>query len=348
MSHSAATIDGRPVEVMDGDSILSAARRSGIHIPTLCHHPNLPAEGGCRVCLVEAGGPRPVAACHTPLRAGMVIHTDTPKLRRLRRQVLSLALAALPAERLDGQLEDTELRRLLDHCGIDHEPVGHDGRAAAVDASHPYLRFDAGLCVACRRCLHACETVQGQFVFGIRGRGAGARLTFGAGTDVAGSECVSCGACVAHCPTGAITDRDRLGNGVAEDTVESVCGYCGVGCRIGVATHDGRVTRIDGVPTAAVNRGHLCVKGRYAHGWHGHRLLQPARAGRAIAHLPVAHRRQLHQRAPDRQRGRARLVVAAIARHVDPLRVDYVGRRLHPQRGHGGFSRRPGSRRAWP
>ncbi len=277
MSHSAATIDGRPVEVMDGDSILSAARRSGIHIPTLCHHPNLPAEGGCRVCLVEAGGPRPVAACHTPLRAGMVIHTDTPKLRRLRRQVLSLALAALPAERLDGQLEDTELRRLLDHCGIDHEPVGHDGRAAAVDASHPYLRFDAGLCVACRRCLHACETVQGQFVFGIRGRGAGARLTFGAGTDVAGSECVSCGACVAHCPTGAITDRDRLGKGVAEDTVESVCGYCGVGCRIGVATHDGRVTRIDGVPTAAVNRGHLCVKGRYAHGWHGHpeRLTTP-------------------------------------------------------------------------
>ena len=277
MSRRPATIDGRPVEILVGETILQAARRIGVQIPTLCSHPNLPAEGGCRVCLVDIGGPRPVGACHTPLREGMVVLTATPTLHRLRREVLALTLTALPANRLEVSLQNTEFEKLLRQCGLDLTTNRQTEAARPLDASHPYLRFDPGLCITCRRCLHACEMVQGQFVYGIAGRGSAARLILGADADVANSGCVACGACVEHCPTGAITDRDRLGNGHAGATTDSICGYCGVGCRIRVAAETGQVNRIDGVADAAVNRGHLCVKGRYAHGWHHHaeRLVTP-------------------------------------------------------------------------
>jgi formate dehydrogenase alpha subunit len=137
-----------------------------------------------------------------------------------------------------------------------------------VDRSHPYLRFDAERCITCRRCQHACNEIQGQFVYAVLGRGGASRLVFGAGARFAESPCVACGACVEACPTGALGDRDRELPEAAEATVRTTCGYCGVGCQLEVAAAAGRVLRIRGVPAAAVNRGHLCGKGRYAHAHH--------------------------------------------------------------------------------
>jgi formate dehydrogenase alpha subunit len=259
-----ATIDGRSVGFAPGETILAVAERAGIRIPTLCHRDGLPPQGGCRLCLVRVdGSPRPLAACHTAMADGAEVVTDAPALRSLRREVLALEVAAHPAGALAGA---GELAALAEEVGVALE-AGADRAAEPVDASHPYLRFRADMCVTCRRCLSACEEVQGRFVYGIEGRGAEARLVAGPGERFADGDCVACGACVDACPTGAITDRDRADAVPAERLTTSTCGYCGVGCRVEVAVAGGRVARIRGVPDAAVNRGHLCLKGRYAHGW---------------------------------------------------------------------------------
>ncbi len=291
----AASIDGRRVAAAPGVTILTAARRMGIEIPTLCWVEGLPPEGGCRLCLVEVDGrQRPAAACHTALVPGMAVTTDTPRLRRLRRELLELTLASADAERL-AAARGTPLARLIERfaprpaLALPGPPPASQSATPALDASHPYLRFDRGLCVACRQCLEVCEGVQGQFVFGMAGRGAGTRLVFGPGERFADSDCTACGACVEVCPSGALGDRDRqaaaaavelelgLAGPVPRATVESVCGYCGVGCRVRVETAGDRVTRIGGVAASAASLGHLCAKGRYAHGWQrsGDRLTRP-------------------------------------------------------------------------
>lgn len=272
MSGRDATIDGLAVEIRDGETILEAARRAGIDIPTLCYTPGLKPEGGCRICLVEVdSADRPAAACHTPIRPGMEIRTATPRLEGLRRDILSLQLTACPPGVLRADARGSELEKLLARyapAGSTPSAAGAKQAPAAVDASHPYLRFDPSRCITCRRCLSACEEIQGQFVYAVGGRGADAHLIFGPGLRFADSACTACGACVDHCPTGAVSDADRIEKAAAESVTESVCGYCGVGCRIEVEQAGGRVLRIGGVADAAVNRGHLCSKGRYAHAWH--------------------------------------------------------------------------------
>jgi formate dehydrogenase major subunit len=288
-----ARIDGREVEVAPGDTILSAARRLGIAIPTLCYLEGMPPEGGCRLCLVEvAGAGRPRAACHSLLAGGMEVTTESPRLRELRRDVLSLILSAHPQDRFVPGGGDGEVGALMERLGVSASAFGHHGAAAEVDASHPYLRFDPSRCVDCRRCAAACEGIQGQFVYGVAGRGGEGRLIFGPGERFAMSDCTACGACVDACPTGAVSDRDRLGAPAPAATTDSVCGYCGVGCRVRIATSDAasapaRVLAIAPVPGAAVNRGHLCAKGRYAHAYQSspERLTRPLlrRGGELVA-----------------------------------------------------------------
>lgn len=264
-----ATIDGRAVSAGAGGTILSVAAQHGIDIPTLCHADALAPEGGCRLCLVEIEGQRPQAACHTPIAPGMIVRTTGDRLRHTRRSLLSLMRAALPADSVRPDPAGTRFQRLLAAYDVPME-VASSAPRPAMDESHPYMRFDRSKCITCRLCLNACEQIQGQFVYGIEGRGGAARLIYGPTDRFADSACVACGACVDVCPTGAITDRDRIpaGGARSDRAVDSVCGYCGVGCRGHVESANGIVLRVTGVRDAAVNRGHLCVKGRYAHAFH--------------------------------------------------------------------------------
>ena len=263
-----AMIDGIEVDVVRGETVLAAARRVGIEIPTLCHSPHLSPEGGCRLCMVEVRGRRMQAACHTPLTPGADIRTATPRLEAMRHDLLSLtASAAKGPFRADPR--GTPFERLLARYAVATGGDVLNEAPAPVDDSHPYMRFDRAACITCRLCLNACEQVQGQFVYGVEGRGSRTRLIFGSGERFVDSECVACGACVDVCPTGAISDRDRARPATpASKVTESVCGYCGVGCRVRVESSDSVVLRIKGVEGAAVNNGHLCVKGRHSHAYH--------------------------------------------------------------------------------
>jgi formate dehydrogenase major subunit len=268
MTVQTATIDDKPIAIRCGETILLAARRVGLDIPTLCYHEGLSPEGGCRICLVETDRQgRLHAACHTPLLPGMEIRTSSARIDLLRRDILSLYLSAHPADAFHASSHGSEIERLMERLGVHSSAFGHANEHVPVDESHPYLHFYRSLCINCRRCLHACEETQGQFVYGIEGRGFSTRLIFGPSESFADSPCVACGFCVDHCPTGAITDVDRIDTRSAATLVQSTCGYCGVGCRLDIETSNNRVLRIRGAPQAQVNHGHLCVKGRYAHGF---------------------------------------------------------------------------------
>lgn len=276
-----ASIDGRPIDFADGETVLSGARRLGVSLPTLCHVEGIAPEGGCRLCLVEvAGATRPLAACHTQLADGMQVRSSTPRLDTLRREVLDLWLSSLPEAALDDVVAG-ELVTLLAASGLEHssyERVRADPQPTSASTDdHPYLRFDSDRCILCRRCLRVCEDVQGQFVYAIEGRGDASRLVFGRERRFSETQCTACGRCVDECPTGALWDCDGPTGEGSERTARSVCGFCGVGCAIDVEAAGERVLRIRGAADSPVNRGHLCAKGRFAHGYQRSpdRLRQP-------------------------------------------------------------------------
>ncbi len=258
-------IDGR--EVPARGTLLDACRAAGAGVPAFCADDRLSAGGHCRSCMVEVDG-EVVAACTTPARDGAEVRTDTPSLRAYRRDLGELMVSESAPGGAVG--------RTLSLWGVDGARYGRATRRYEPDASHPYLRVDLDACILCRRCVRACEEIQGQFVYSVLHRGASSRIAWGTGR-FADSDCVACGACVASCPTGAITDVDRLQGGAPDETVtRTTCTFCGVGCQMDVHATAERILRIDGAPSP-VNRGHLCVKGRYAHGFtrHPERLTQP-------------------------------------------------------------------------
>ena len=135
-----------------------------------------------------------------------------------------------------------------------------------VDDSHPLIHVDLTQCISCWRCVRICEEVQGQFVWEIAGRGADS-IVAPVGGSLGDSPCVACGACVDTCPTGALEDRHLVGVERPVEWTRTICPYCGVGCEMMVGTRDGTIVTVEPALDAPVNRGHLCVKGRYGFGF---------------------------------------------------------------------------------
>ncbi len=273
-------LDDKPRALQPGETLLQFIQRhNGKHaVPTLCDAPNLKPFGSCRLCSVEvastAEGPwRVVGSCHTPATAGTHVRTHTPRLQRLRRNIVELVLTNHPLEcltcRANGQCELQDVAAAVGIREVRY-PAGATHFAAGSDHSHTYMTSDLAKCIHCYRCVRACDEIQGQFVLSMAGRGFAARIIKGMDQSFAESDCVSCGACAQACPTMAISDVFESAKPRPEHDIRTTCTYCGVGCNLLVNAQDGAVKSISAPYDAAVNAGHTCVKGRYAFGFYNH------------------------------------------------------------------------------
>jgi formate dehydrogenase major subunit len=266
-----------------GTTVMRAAALSGGSIPKLCASDNLKQYGSCRLCLVEIDGMRGTpASCTTPVAQGMVVHTQTEKLHKLRRGVMELYISDHPLDCLTCSANnDCELQDTAASVGLRDVRYGYLGDnhlGAGTDTSNPYFDFDPSKCIVCSRCVRACEEVQGTFALTIDGRGFGSKVSAGlASDDFLSSECVSCGACVQACPTATLNEKAVKEIGKPERAVVTTCAYCGVGCTFRAEMRGEQVVRMVPWKDGKANHGHSCVKGRFAWGYamHQERITKP-------------------------------------------------------------------------
>jgi formate dehydrogenase major subunit len=275
-------VDGLPVSVPDGTSVMRAAALAGVDIPKLCATDTLDAFGSCRLCLVEIDGRRGTpASCTTPVAEGMVVRTQTPKVAKLRESVMELYISDHPLDCLTCPANgDCELQDMAGVVGLRQVRYGYEGANhldAVKDLSNPYFDFDPSKCIACSRCVRACGEIQGTFALTIEGRGFASKVSPGAGESFMDSECVSCGACVQACPTSTLQERSVVELGVPTRSVTTTCAYCGVGCSFKAELRGDEVVRMVPLKDGGANEGHSCVKGRFAFGYatHPDRALRP-------------------------------------------------------------------------
>jgi NADP-reducing hydrogenase subunit HndD len=289
------TIDGRPVVVPEGSTLLEACRSLGIDTPTLCHLETLTPVNACRVCVVEVEGSRAlVPSCSRRVEPKMVVRTDSERVRLSRRMVLEFLGSSV-----DLSCASQDVRRQMLRYGArperygppapsalegvrDGAQAGHHDPAATGEAgtiAQPvkidndlYVR-DYSKCILCYKCVEACGTdAQNTFAIAVAGRGFDARISTEFVAPLGNSACVYCGNCVGVCPTGALmpkTEHDLRQAGLwdqARQTMtETICPYCGVGCTLQLHVQDNRIVKVTSPPDHAVTRGHLCIKGRF--GW---------------------------------------------------------------------------------
>lgn len=263
------TINGQPCKGAQGQTILQIAHANGIEIPTLCYLKNLSPWGGCRMCIVEIkGSPKVVPSCATPAVDGNTIITNSPRLQQLRRLTLELLFSErnhfcpiCPMNKGDCDLQQQGYK-----AGIDAIRYPYLYPALPQDVSGKYFGLDHNRCILCTRCVRTCDEIEGVHTLDIGYRGVKNQIiidlnsTFGASTS-----CTLCGACVAACPTGALFDKAAAFHGPLAQCQQTrtTCIECPVGCGLVVHTKDNRVVDVFGDPASSVNRGHLCVKGRY-------------------------------------------------------------------------------------
>jgi formate dehydrogenase major subunit len=267
------SIDGQSVHVPSGTTIWEAARLVGVDIPVLCHHPNLNPVAVCRVCAVEIEGARVLAAaCIRQVEPGMQVRTMSERVERSRRVLVELLMADHPTPcTRQRQLGTCELEGLASRYGLSAPRFTKHTSTDGTDVSSPVIAVDHNACILCDRCIRACDDIQVNEVIGRHGKGFLARIGFDMDQPMGKSTCVSCGECMAYCPTGALTDKalSAVTDFTTTTPVDSVCPYCGVGCSITYHVQGDTIARVTGRDGPA-NHGRLCVKGRYGFDYANH------------------------------------------------------------------------------
>ena len=267
------TLNGGTVVGRVDETILETARRHGVEIPHLCYKQGLRPDGNCRACMVEVEGERVLApsCCRYP-KPGMQVTTDSARALTSQKMVLELLLSDIPdrAYTLNSEL-DFWARKLS--IG---KPRFEARRQPAQDLSHPAIAVNLDACIQCKLCVRACREEQVNDVIGYAFRGEHSKIVFDLDDPMGNSTCVGCGECEQACPTGALMPARGVGKIEAEQQVDSVCPYCGVGCQLTYHVKDNHILFVEGRDGPA-NAGRLCVKGRYGFDYvqHKHRLTTP-------------------------------------------------------------------------
>jgi predicted molibdopterin-dependent oxidoreductase YjgC len=263
-------IDGKGVAASGGATILDAARSVGIDTPTLCFLENLTPVNVCRVCVVELEGSRTlVPACSRKVEPGMVIKTDSERVRLSRRLILeflasSVDVSTAPAMKSYLERYDAKPERFGVSAATVAQPVKIDNEL--------YVR-DYSKCILCYKCVEACGVdAQNTFAITVAGRGFTAHIATEFDVPLPDSACVYCGNCIGVCPTGALmfkSEFDMRKAGIWDEAqqtqTDTICPYCGVGCTLTVQAQDGQIVRVSSPLDHSVTHGHLCIKGRF--GW---------------------------------------------------------------------------------
>ncbi len=282
------TIDGKKIEAEKGDTVLEAARKGRIEIPTLCAHPALEPYGACRLCIVEIEGMRGFpTSCTTPSVDGMVVKTTSPEIIELRRNVIKLMLSGHTSPCLAcyhrelcekyrplpfktgkatrcifcSNVANCELRKLADEYQINEFEVPIIYRDLDIERNDPFMDRDYNLCVLCGRCARICEKIHGKGTIDFINRGKDARIGTAFHRDHTETDCQFCGACIDICPTGALSDRFAKWYGAAASTEDSTCVVCPHGCSIRLKLKNGRV--IGSGMTGFTRDDRICAVGRF-------------------------------------------------------------------------------------
>ncbi len=264
------SVNGNDVAVPAGSSILDACTAAGIDTPTICYAENLTPVNACRVCVVEVENSRTlVPSCSRTAEEGMVVQTDSDRVRHSRKMVLEFLGSGVDLSQAD------EIAPWMETYGADPTRFGDD-----VETMNESVRIEDDLyvrdydkCVLCYKCVEACgDDAQHTFAISMSGRGFGARIATEFDVTLPESACVYCGNCVAVCPTNALQfktefDLRKADNWREEDqsVTQTVCSYCGVGCNLELHTQDERIVKVTSPNDHSVTSGHLCIKGRF--GW---------------------------------------------------------------------------------
>jgi len=303
------TVDGETVRASEGMTILQALRAKGVDTPTLCYLEDLTPVNVCRVCVVEVEGSRTlVPSCSRLVEPGMVIKTDSERVRHSRKLVLELL-----ASSVDMSLADADTKRWMREYGARPERFGPAAPPAGAndrDASHAghhhapegdtaanvhqpvkvdndlYVR-DYSKCILCYKCVEACgEDAQNTFAIAVSGRGFEARISTEFAVPLTDSACVYCGNCIAVCPTNALmfkSEYDMRQAGTWDESkqtvTETVCPYCGVGCNLELHVQDNKIVKAMSPRDHDITLGNLCIKGRF--GWEFVNNSEPANASPA-------------------------------------------------------------------
>lgn len=279
------TIDGRELVVDGGITVLEAARRNDIYIPTLCHHEALTPWGGCRLCVVEVdGAPKLAASCVTPARDGMQVVTTSERIVQSRRAMLEF----LFAERNHNCMfcprsGDCELQKLAYELQMDHLTVSFSFQSFPTDVTNEFMVMDHNRCILCGRCVRGCAELAGTHVLNFQNRGPRSLIGMDLNESRESSTCYACGICMQVCPTGAISGRYRThyavkGHSKDWKEVESPCPHCGLLCPTVVTARDGQLLKVDGRLqglNGRPDRGQLCYRGRFEALKQGRRLTGP-------------------------------------------------------------------------
>ncbi len=262
------TIDGRPVTVPEGSTILEACRAQGIDTPTLCFLENLTPVNVCRICVVEVTGSRVlVPACSRTVEPGMEIQTDSERVRHSRKMVLEFLGSSVDlslAPQVAGYIE---------RYGADPTRYGPAAETVAqpVKIDNALYVRDYSRCILCYKCVEACGLdAQNTFAIAVAGRGFEARISTEADVPLPASACVYCGNCIGVCPTGALMFRSEhemrqagTWDEAAQTRTDTICPYCGVGCTLTLHVQDNEIVKVTSPLDQEITDGHLCIKGRF-------------------------------------------------------------------------------------